>query len=64
MLHRIWQRTGKHPTEILDIPSDEVSRSGLRAFIFASEIVAIETEEKAKPYPVMMCKPQEQLSEE
>lgn len=42
MLHRIWQRTGKYPTEILNIPPEDISREGLQAFIFASEMVAIE----------------------
>ena len=44
LLHRVWQRTGKYPTEILGIPDYKTSKEGLRAFIFASEIYSIENE--------------------
>jgi len=44
LLHRIWQRTGKYPTEILGIPAHKVSQEGLKAFVFASEIYSIKNE--------------------
>ena len=43
MLHRIWQRTGKYPTEILSQPR------GVQAFIWASEMKAIEEEAERPP---------------
>lgn len=41
MLHRIWQRMGTPPDEIY------AKEKGVQAFIYASEIIVIEEEQKA-----------------
>lgn len=55
-MHRIWQRSGKYPTEILQIPPEKVLKEGLQAFIFASELVAIEEESKSFSCPFLSKK--------
>ena len=41
MLHRIWQRLGVAPDEIY------AKEYGVQAFIYASEIIVIEEEQRA-----------------
>ena len=43
MLHRIWQRTGRLPSEIMSLSKGE------KAFVFASEKVQIEYDAKHPP---------------